>query len=141
VLAGLGSAGRGDLHHRPVDTSVTGRWMPVAELVLYGGADAGVPLGLTGVAGAARAQGGSAWRLLPLPCWLGVGDWPVAAWGGWEVGVGVVRVVASLDAQSKLVLGGRSWLRSGPVTVLAAASSLGRGAVGSGPAAAAVSVG
>jgi hypothetical protein len=28
---GLGSAGREDLHHRPVDTPVTDRWMPVAS--------------------------------------------------------------------------------------------------------------
>jgi hypothetical protein len=28
ALGGLGSAGRGDLDHRPVDSSMTGRWMP-----------------------------------------------------------------------------------------------------------------
>jgi hypothetical protein len=39
-VTGLGSAGRGDLHHRAVDTPMTGRWMPAAALVLYGGAEA-----------------------------------------------------------------------------------------------------
>src|SRR5215204_715514 len=31
ALAWLGSAGSGDLHHRPVDTAMTGRWMPIAS--------------------------------------------------------------------------------------------------------------